>query len=340
MPKERPRALFIVGPTASGKSAVAEIIALETGAELISLDSVAVYRDMNVGSAKPRIVSRGGDVSVAESGVRYRLIDVVSPEEPWDMSKHVALAEKAFFENLSEGKRSVFVGGTALYLKSLAEGFFEGPPRSEEFRKSLRERFEREGVDSLMDELARVDPATFRKTARNNYKRLERALEVYSLTGKPISELQRQWGTSRDDFEAVFAGIRYPREELYRRIEQRVDDMLRAGLEFECARLLDKYANISESAKAAIGYREMFEHIRGAISLEDATALIKTRTRQFAKKQLTWFRHFKAAAWFPAPEYDDTRKLANAVEAYFESGILEPPAFVDDSFEPPESPTP
>lgn len=286
----RPPVHIILGPTASGKSAVAMELARRLGAEIISVDSMKVYRGMDLGTAKPTPEER--------RRFGYHLVDLYDPWENSDAKSFLDLCEAKIAELHAAGVPVVCEGGTALYLKGLVEGFFEGPSADEPFRAALRRRAAEEGTAALHQELRVVDPEAADRIHPQDLKRLERALEVYHLTGQPISRLQRQWGTMRPDFTFRIAGLRLEREHLYQRINARVRTMVRAGWLEECRRLRKLPRGLSPTAQQALGYLVFFAHLEGRHTLEQAVTLVQRDTRRFARKQLSWFRHFPAVTWY------------------------------------------
>jgi len=281
---------FLVGPTASGKTEVGVLAAQALGAEVISLDSMAVYRGMDIGTAKPTAEQR--------SRVPFHLVDILAPSEEFSAGDYVRLALAAVAEIQSRGRRPLFVGGTPMYLKRLLEGVFRGPRADWEFRRALRGRARQEGTEALHGELARVDPEAARRIHANDLRRVERALEVHHLTGRPISELQRENRGALTGPRRI-AGLRRSREDLYERIDERVERMWADGLVEEVRRLVQArgFSPLSRSASQALGYREVLRHLAGELSSEEAKELTQRHTRQFAKRQLTWFRSLPDIHW-------------------------------------------
>ena len=278
---------FLVGPTAVGKSAVALELARTLDAELVSADSMQVYRGMDIGTAKPTREER--------ALVPHHLIDVCEVGEVFDAKQFIEMASQVIDGIHARGRKALVVGGTGLYVRALRHGLFEGPPRNEE----LRERLEKMSAAQLFEELERLDPATAKRIDRHNPRRLVRALEVFSETGKPISELQKEWGREEDNRAAVSVGfmVNRDRKDLHTRIEQRIDQQIAAGWVDEVRRLRESGLEKNPTAMQAAGYRELVAHLRGVLPLGEAVALIKTRTRQLAKRQLTWFRREPQLDW-------------------------------------------
>jgi tRNA dimethylallyltransferase len=254
--------LYLVGPTAVGKTAVAHML----GRRVVSADSMQVYRGMDIGTAKDK---------------RAALVDVCDITEQFDVKRFVELATP-----LLPG--AVVVGGTGLYIRALRQGLFEGPGRNEE----LRVRLEAMPAEKLFAQLRRLDPKAAKDIDPNNPRRLVRALEVFYATGKSIRDFQNQ--KFSDD---LIFGLNRPREDLYRRIEQRVDEQIAAGWVDEVRRLISQGFEHNRTAMQAAGYRELVQYLHGRLSLTEAVARIKTRTRQLARRQLTWFRREPGVEW-------------------------------------------
>jgi tRNA dimethylallyltransferase len=275
--------LVIIGATASGKSELALRLADKFGAELLSVDSMQVYRGMDIGTAKPS--------AEQQQDVRHHLIDVAEPIESFSVARFVELADKAIAEAKSP---LIATGGTPMYFKALFEGLFEGPGADE----SVRERLRSLSGAELHERLKRSDPAAAERIHPGDNKRLVRALEVYELTGKPISSLQKEWEQDRPPrHRAVWIGLSWERDELNRRINARVKEMISVGWVDEVRRLLTKYSALSKTAAEATGYAELIDHLSGGSSLDDAVEQIKIATRQLARRQMKWFRRFKDVHW-------------------------------------------
>jgi tRNA dimethylallyltransferase len=279
-------ALILSGPTGSGKSRLALTLAERLGAEIVSMDSMTLYRRMDIGTAKPTPEER--------RRVRHHLIDVL---EPWDSATVAWWLDQAAGccrEITARGGRILFVGGTSLYLKALLHGLFESPPADEAIRLRLTEDATRLGREEVHRRLAAVDPVAAARLHPNDLRRVIRALEVWELTGRPISAWQTQWTqparpTSSGLPRCLWLDL--PREVLYKRIDARVRQMIADGLVEEVRALQSLEPPLSREAAQALGYKELFAHLDGLASLEEAIRQIQTRSRQFAKRQLTWLRH-------------------------------------------------
>ena len=296
---------FLIGPTASGKSAVAIAVAEQIGAEILSLDSMALYRGMDIGTAKPSPDDR--------ARVPHHLVDLADPGDAFSTGRYLEAATAAIAEVAARGRRPLFVGGTALYLKALTEGFFDGPTADWELRNRLEAEAAEHGPPALHARLRQVDPAAAGRIHPNDLRRIVRALEVHETTGRPISELQTQFGSPSSRYACTLVGLRWSREHLHERIGRRVGAMLAAGLVGEVRRLLAAPGGMSHSASQFVGYREIIAHLEGEYNLDEAVERIKRRTRQFAKRQDTWFRKFPQIRWVDAAPDTPPDHLARAV---------------------------
>jgi tRNA dimethylallyltransferase len=284
------RALILAGPTASGKTELGLEIAERVNAEIISMDSMALYRGMDIGTAKP--------AREARRRVRHHLIDVLDPWESASVAWWLEQAARCCQEIESRGKRVLFVGGTPLYLKALLRGLFDGPPANPELRQRLTQQWERDGHQALHRRLAEVDPVSASRLHPHDARRVVRALEVWELTRRPISAWQQQWKPEMDakiDPREASADrclwLDVPREELYERINARVRAMVNGGWIDEAKRLLDLSRPLSRESRQALGYKEIFAHLERHVDLEQTIQQIQTRCRNFAKRQVSWFRH-------------------------------------------------
>lgn len=280
-----PPILVILGPTASGKSALAMALAERMGAHVLSVDSMQVYRGMDIGTAKP---SRA-----EQQRVRHHLIDLVDPSEPFTVARFVEKADEVIRQYAEQSIPLIATGGTPLYYKALFEGLFDGPPADEAVRTRLRAL----PSEELASQLARVDPEAARRIHLNDAKRLVRALEVYELTGRPISSFQTDWSGGRFRHDAVWIGLQWDRDALNRRINARVKEMLAAGWLDETHGLLKTFGSLSHTAAEATGYRELIDHLAGKLSFQDAAEQIKIGTRQLARRQMKWFRRWTQVRW-------------------------------------------
>jgi tRNA dimethylallyltransferase len=294
------RVITILGCTASGKGALARALASELGGEIISVDSMKVYRGMDIGTAKPSAEQR--------AAIPHHLIDVADPWESFSAARFVELADRAVTEIHGRERPVIAVGGTVLYFKCFYAGMFVGPSADPVLRAEIRARAEREGLDALHAELARVDPAAAARIHRNDLRRIERALEVYELTGRPISELQQQWdGESirRPEWDWRLIGLRRDKRAASRRINERVRRMLANGLIEEARGIWSDPRGVSDQARRAVGYAELFAHFAGEMDLEEAIERIKISSRRLAKQQRTWLKRLGGVNWIDAAEDDE-----------------------------------
>ena len=298
---------FIIGCTASGKSAVALELARRLGGQIISVDSMKIYRRMDIGTAKPSPADR------AEAP--HHCIDLVEPSEGFSVAQYVDCADTAIEAVAAAGAVPLAVGGTSLYIKALSEGLFEGPSADPQVRAALKARAAADGLTKLHAELARVDAQAAANIHPNDERRIVRAMEVYQATGRPISELQQQWNTGRWRYDCTFIGLLRDKADQSGRISRRVKRMIDAGFVDEVASLLAEPAGLSRQAAAAVGYAEIIGHLGGRCSLADAVERIKINTRRLAKKQRTWHRRFADVHWLPAGPDDNAADLADRVMA-------------------------
>jgi tRNA dimethylallyltransferase len=298
-----PQPLFIAGPTAVGKSEVALLLAEKLRGEIISVDSMQVYRGMNIGTAKPSSADR--------ARVTHHLIDVMDLAETFDAARFVELARTAVTEIEARGHRPIFCGGTGLYFKAFLEGLGDAPASS----PVLRAELEATPLSELLQELAEHDPETFEKIDRQNSRRVIRALEVIRLTGKRFSEQRAAW-SARAQINTATSGffcLARPVEDLRFRINARVEEMFRRGLVDETDRLSKLGLPENRTAAQALGYKQVLEHLHGERSLTDTIELVKVRTRQFAKRQMTWFRRQTNASWIMINRHDPPAAVAEQI---------------------------
>ena len=303
--------ILVLGPTASGKSALAVALAERLGGEVVSADAFAVYRGMDVGTAKPDLATR--------ARVPHHLIDVLEPGEGCDASRWVALAEAAIADIAARGRLPVVAGGTPLYTKLLVEGISAGPPRDE----ALRAELSTSDPAMLWAELLRVDPTYAARRHPNDLRRIVRALEVFRLTGKPYSSFHTTDGGRRADLRALQLGLQWDKSVLQARISERTRTMFAAGLIDEVRALRDR---LSPEARQAVGYKEVIEHLDGRLPLDGCIAAVELGTRHLAKHQLTWYRRFADIVWLPgdAPDLLD-RAEAEARRFLTRSSAASPP---------------
>lgn len=287
--------ILILGVTASGKGSLAFELANTLHGQIISVDSMKVYRRMDVGTAKPPLEKR--------RQIPHHLIDVVEPSESFAVDHFLELTEAAVSQIQAAGKPVIAVGGTAMYIKALLYGLFEGPASDPTLRQRLTDESTQVGLPAMHQRLAAIDPQAAARIHRNDQRRIIRALEVFELTGKPISDLQKQWETeAAGDWFVI--GLRRPKEIESHRMNLRIQRMVDEGLIEEVKRLLAEPLPMSKQARAAIGYAEVIDHLEGNGSYDDAIEKIKINTRKFAKAQRTWFKTFRMVHWIDIAESD------------------------------------
>ena len=279
-------ALFIAGPTATGKSEIALALAEKIGGEIVSVDSMQVYRGLDIGTAKPSPGER--------ARVPHHLIDVCDLRETFDAAQFVRRARMSVADIRGRGRTPVFCGGTGLYFKAFIDGLGDAPAT----RATLRAEIEATSQEELLAELRERDPPTYETIDKQNLRRIVRAIEVIRLTGKPFSSQRAEWGSTdpaipMDNFFVLWRSA----GDLHPRINRRVEEMFRRGMVVETEELLQHGLSENKTAMQAIGYRQVVEHLRGERRLPETMELIKSRTRQFAKRQLTWFRRHARAEW-------------------------------------------
>ncbi len=297
---KQPNKILIMGVTASGKSALAFELAKTLNAEIISVDSMKVYKRMDIGTAKAPLEKR--------SVIPYHLVDVVEPSEAFSVDQFLALTEKAVTDIHGRGKPVVAVGGTAMYIKALLHGLFQGPGSDETIRQTLKNRASEVGLVKLHEELTQIDPAAAERIHPNDEKRIIRALEVFELTGKPISAFQTQWDAAPNSDWFVI-GLRRDKQIENSRMNARVKRMIEDGLKEEVENLLAEDKPLSKQAAAAIGYAEMIAHLNGDMELDETVERIKINTRRFAKSQRTWFKTFPNVHWIDIKETDTVQTV-------------------------------
>ncbi len=274
---------FLAGPTACGKTSAGLLLAQTINAEIIALDSMSLYRGMDIGTAKP--------TREEQAMVPHHLIDILDPHEEYTVAEYLPAAEQAAIKIIERGKTPLFVGGTGLYLRSVLRGVFEGPAADWEFRNSLEAAAAEHPPGWLHNQLHQVDPVSAERLHPADTRRLIRALEIVYLTGQPASIQQQQEPLPEHERPQNVFWLHPSREDLYQRINQRVDRMMEQGLLHEVRSLLTHPQGLSRTARQALGYKEIIDHLEGRWSLSEAVEQIKTKTRQFAKRQHTWFRN-------------------------------------------------
>lgn len=301
--------VVLLGPTASGKTEISLRWATRLGFEIVSADSVQVYRYMDIGTAKPPLEIR--------SQIPHHLIDVADPDELYNAARFQEEADRAIRQIHERGRPILVVAGTGLYLRALTRGLFPDGGSDPALRESLQKRARREGVGALYQMLRQVDPEASRRIHPNDLFRIVRALEVFLLSGTPISRHHMGHAMGRERYRTMYLGLEREREELGRRIETRVDQMMAQGLLGEVRALMEKGYGPGLPSMAALGYRHMAAHLRGEMPLDEAIRMMKRDTKRFARRQMTWFRAMSEVAWF-RPEQEE--EVLEAVGRFLKQG--------------------
>lgn len=275
--------VVICGPTASGKSGIAMELAEIFNAEIVCADSMQIYKYMDIGTAKPTKNDR--------AKVTHHMINVVEPIEPYSAAKYKDDASKATSEIIGRGKNVIVCGGTGLYIRVLTKGIFAGPERDADYREALEKQAQEKGTGELHERLKEVDPQSAEKIHPNNLVRIIRALEVFHASGRPFSEFHAEHAFSESPYDALMLYIERPRAELYARINARTEQMIKDGLVEETKALIERGYKQHLKPMRALGYKEMVGYINGKLSLDEATELLKKNTRNYAKRQITWFKN-------------------------------------------------
>ena len=289
---DKPKVIVICGPTASGKTALSVELAKKINGEIISSDSMQIYKDMDIGTAK---------VTQEEmQGIRHYLIDNVAPNQRYSVADFKKDAENAIEEILARGKTPIVVGGTGLYVDSLIYGIeYQDIKLDEKYRKKLEERVEKEGLEPLYDEAKKIDEQAIQKISPNDKKRILRILEIYHATGKNKTQQEIESRKNGVKYNYEVYALNMEREKLYKRINKRVDIMIEQGLIEEVENLLKKYTEFP-TAMQGLGYKEVVEYLQNKCTKQEMIEKIKMETRRYAKRQLTWFRKNKQTIWLDA----------------------------------------
>jgi tRNA dimethylallyltransferase len=288
----KPKVIVICGPTASGKTALSIELAKKIDGEIVSADSMQIYKDMDIGSAKPTIEEM--------QGIKHYMLDFVLPSQRYSVADYKKDATNAIEEIISKGKTPIVVGGTGLYVDSLIYNIdYPQMEFDEEYRNKLEERAEKEGLQKLYEEAKSIDSKAMEKISPNDKKRILRVLELYHQTGKTKTEQEMESRKNDVPYDYYVFALTMDREKLYNRINLRVDIMVEQGLICEVQNIVQKYSQYP-TAMQALGYKEIKEYLDGKISKEEAIEKVKHETRRYAKRQLTWFRKNKQTIWLDA----------------------------------------
>lgn len=300
--------IVIVGPTAVGKTEVGIRLAETIGGEVISGDSMQVYKYMDIGTAKP--------TEKEMAGVPHHMIDIISPGEEFNVAKFQEMVEKCIEQIVTKGKIPVLVGGTGLYVRSIIDEYDFSPPGGDDSLRSALVKIAGErGNGYLVEMLEKVDPAAAKRIHLNDTRRLIRALEVYQAMGQPISDFQNVSGDTKNKYNLAYFGLSLNRQKLYEKIEKRVDIMMEKGLVNEVANLAKMGYGPENISMQALGYKEMLYYFGGLCTLEESVGLIKRNSRRFAKRQITWFKRDKRITWYDVEKYNSLREIANEIAA-------------------------
>jgi tRNA dimethylallyltransferase len=310
--KGLPKILVVAGPTAVGKTSLSLEVAERLGGEIVNSDSVQLYRHLDIGTAKPSEAER--------TRVPHHLFDVLDPDEESNVSDFLEMAGEAIEDILGRGKLPILVGGTGMYVRILVHGLFEAPPPDEALREEHRAIAADKGRAFLHDKLAEVDPTLAERVHPNDLVRISRGLEVYAQTGKPLSVHQREHRFQAPNYDALKIALLRPRDELYERINQRVDLMMEQGLLEEYESLIARGYDRGLKPLQSLGYRQMGEHIFDDVPIDQAVEGMKRQTRRYAKQQIGWFRGEPNIHWALAPLARDGELPAEVlgdVESFF-----------------------
>ncbi len=299
-PSVKTKTIVICGPTGIGKTELSLSLAEYFNGEIVSADSMQIYRYMDIGTAKPSLLQR--------NRVPHFMIDVADPDEPYDAARYAREAGDCIAAIDGQGKVPFVIGGTGLYIRALVHGLCRARPSSPETREKLRREAEITGSRPLYERLAASDPEAAQRIHPNDVYRIIRALEVYELTGRPISESQQAHGFAHTHFDVLKFCLHIEREALYERINQRVDQMVAGGLLAEVKSLLKMGYSAELKPMKAIGYRHMAGYINGGLGWEEAVDLMKRDTRRYAKRQLIWFKKESGLVWMPPDDFDGMRE--------------------------------
>lgn len=309
MPNEK-SILIIAGPTAVGKTDASILLAQEQGAEVVSADSMQIYRGMDIGTAKPSQEQR--------KLVYHHMIDIAEPDQPYSVGDYLRDARAAIDGILASGGTPIVVGGTGLYIRALTRGLFHGPPADLELRERLLLREAEGEAGSLYSDLVKVDPEAAVKIHPNDLRRTIRALEVYYLRDKKLSAFQQEHSFQDRPYRFRLLFLVRSRSELYPRIEQRVDQMIEAGLEAEVRTLMERGYRPELSSLQGLGYKHFLDCFLGKTLRDEAVALLKRDTRRFAKRQFTWFRREPDAQWVDITGLDQTGEIVARIKKNIE----------------------
>jgi tRNA dimethylallyltransferase len=295
----------LTGPTACDKTEIGFTVAQKIKGEIVSADSMLFYRGMDIGTAKPSPGMR--------ELVPHHFIDIIDPWESYSVGRYVDDVEALISDVDSEERKFLVVGGSPLYIKGLVDGIFNGPAADWDIRRELEELADEKGNQHVHDILQKIDPVKAGELHPNNLRRIIRAIEVYRITGKPVSVLQEQYKLAKKSYQFKIMCLAREKEDIYRRINERVETMFDKGLVDEVRSLLDNPRGLSKQAKQALGYKEVIQYLDGGFTLDDAKEMVKQSTRRFAKRQMTWFRSFPDIQWLEADEHEGSGPISDEI---------------------------
>ena len=306
---QKPTVIVICGPTASGKTSLSIELAKQINGEIISCDSMQIYKEMNIGTAKPSIEEM--------QGIKHYQIDIISPDKRYSVADYKKDAKKAIKEIIQKGKTPIVVGGTGLYIDSLIyEIEYQDIEFDETYRKTLEQRAKQEGLKKLYEEAKKIDEEAVKKISPNDKKRILRILEIYHATGKNKTQQEKESRKKEVEYNYKVFAIDWNRQELYDRINKRVDHMIEEGLIDEVKAIYNKYDKFP-TAMQGLGYKEVVEYLEKRCSKEEMIQKIKMETRRYAKRQLTWFRKNKQTIWL-----DGKEKTQNNIDIILKESVL------------------
>lgn len=291
---QKEKVIVICGPTASGKTDLSIELAKRINGEIVSCDSMQIYKEMDIGTAKPTVEEM--------QGIKHYLLDFIYPNERYSVADYKKDAKKAIRKILAEGKVPIVVGGTGLYVDSLIyEIEYPDIEFDEKYRRFLEEQVEKKGLQYLYEQAIKIDPEATNKISQNDKKRILRILEIYHVTGKNKTEQEKESRKNEPEYDYKVFALNWDRDVLYKRINLRVDKMIKQGLVQEVEKILKEYKEFP-TAMQGLGYKEVVQYLRGEMSKEEMIEKIKMETRRFAKRQLTWFRKNKQTIWLDAKD--------------------------------------
>ena len=308
---KKQKVIVICGPTASGKTALSIELAKKINGEIVSCDSMQIYKEMDIGTAKP--------TKEEMQEIPHYMINTIFPNERYSVADYKKDAKKAIREIIKKGKVPIIVGGTGLYVDSLIyEIEYPDIKFDEKYRQELEEQVRKDGLEKLYNKAKKIDPEAMLKISSNDKKRILRVLEIYKATGKTKTEQERKSREKEPEFDYLVYGLNMPREKLYERINLRVDIMIKQGLIKEVEEIYKKY-NEFPTAMQGLGYKEVVEYLEGHLTKEEMIEKIKQETRRYAKRQITWFKRYKESKWFDLDKYDNGEILKEDILNYIEN---------------------